>query len=252
MKTAFTEDTRNSIGNLRDHSKSRAEIYESQIGIPSSVRFSYLNNRPKSYAIVPSTKVFSRATSTSHNLGPGKYSIKDSNPGPSFEFSKASRFSKDSIIQFMSRRSSKRLIKSKEKLEVNKNLSQFTPIEKSKKMIEIAKKNKVKAEIIKITKFNIIKEKQDLREQKIKEKYMRLELRKRIGEIREIKISWILLKCIVGCAYVIRNYINNRTSLRKRTALWIKKLQQLVICIGKIRIILKRNRKKKAIKVKNI
>ena len=58
-----------------------------------------------------------------------------------------------------------------------------------------------------------------------------------------------MLHCTVGTVFVIKNFINNRKKLRKRVSKSINKLQQLIRCIGKIRIILLRNRKKKAVKV---
>ena len=50
-------------------------------------------------------------------------------------------------------------------------------------------KRKIKAEIIKITRDNIVKQKKELTESMIKEKYEKIEYRKRIIEIRGIKIA---------------------------------------------------------------
>ena len=48
---------------------------------------------------------------------------------------------------------------------------------------------------------------------------------------------------------MIKSFIFNRKQLRKRTFKLIQKLQQIMKTIGKIRIILKKNRRKKALKV---
>ena len=190
MNTSLSGRIKSAIVRPHKSSMSKGEITNSPSPMPSSsVRFMYMNVNHKRYITAPSNKKISNTTSTSYNVGPGKYSIQDINQGPSFEFSKVPRFNNDKLLDLLHRQSSRQKFRIHEKIDFNKDLSKVTPIEKFKRIKESAMKRKIKAEIIKITRDNIVKQKKELTESMIKEKYEKIEYRKRIIEIRGIKIA---------------------------------------------------------------
>lgn len=219
------------------------------IEAPPSVRFLYLNIRPRSYATAPSTKVISYKSSGSTGLGPGKYEIQNLSKAPSFEFSKVPRFGEESVFELLSRAASRQKTRRKGQIDINKILSFESPNAKRKKAEELMKKKKIKLEIVKLTRDNILRNKKVMTEETIREKHKKSEYIKRKKEIKNIKITWIVMNCAVGVAFVIKKFIKNRKVLRNRVSKLYKVLQQVVRCVGRIRIILKDNRRKKALKL---
>ena len=172
---------------IHKRSSSKKELKSSNLSIPNSVRFMYLNVKKRRYVTPPSTKVFTSNPSTSHDLGPGKYSIRGLSRGPSFEFSRVPRFNDRRLRQSLFTNPSKSDVKFRKIIESNKDLSRLTPAERIKSIKESAKKNKIKANITKIAKKHIVQDQKDLKLQNIKEKYAKIEYREKLTEIKKIK-----------------------------------------------------------------
>lgn len=236
---------RNVKSSCMQRGEAKSIVYER----PVSVRFMYMNIRNKSYVVAPCNKIVSHSSSTSESVGPGKYNISSHSRGPSHEFSKVPRFEKNTAYDYLTRVSSFSRIKLTEKIEYNKDLSRLTPKQQVQRRKKNSQLNKIKAEIIKIAHTNIVKQKKEVHENKIKEKYKRIEYKQKLGEIKEIKKTWITLKSALGMIFVLKIFTKNKKNLRIRIFSMLKKFQQIARCIGKMRLILKGFRKNRAIKV---
>ncbi|OMJ90697.1 hypothetical protein SteCoe_6871 [Stentor coeruleus] len=235
--------------NVRSSCIQRAEAKNIVYERPSSVRFMYMNIRNKSYVVAPSTKIVSHSSSTSENVGPGKYNVSSHSRGPSYEFSKVPRFEKNTAYDYLTHVSSFGRIKLTEKIEHNKDLSRLTPKQQVQRRQKNSQLSQIKAEIIKIAHTNILKHKKEVHETKIKEKYKRIEYKQKLGEIKEIKKTWITLKSAFGMIFVLKTFTENKKNLRIRIFSMLKKFQQIARCIGKMRLILKGFRKNRAMKI---
>lgn len=222
-----------------DKGKKKNEIKEKKDGGSYDIRFMYMNVRNKSYVVRPCKKTYALQTSTSFNVGPGKYNPKVHQNSTSFEFSKVPRFGNDKIGFVLSR------ILSKSK--IIKNSSEEKLVKKDRKITVRAKK--MKADIVKITKIHIKSSEKEEKSEKFREKFKKAEYRKRIPELAKIKKSWIAFFSTIGIAFSISSYIKNRKNLRYRTQLNIGKLSRIIQVIGKIQIKLRKFRQIKAIKV---
>ncbi|OMJ71067.1 hypothetical protein SteCoe_30824 [Stentor coeruleus] len=248
MDSALSIRTDSPTRNIRSSCMQRNEAKSISYERPASVKFLYMNIRNKSYVIAPSKKKFSHISSTSESVGPGKYNINSHSRGPSHEFSKVPRFEKSAAYDYLARVPSFGRIKLTEKIEYNKDLSRLTTKQQVQKRQKSSELKKIKAEIIKIAHTNILKHKKEVHENKIKEKYKRIEYNQKLGEIKEIKKTWVTLKSALGMIFILKVFIKNKKNLRIRIFSMLKKFQQIARCIGKMRLILKNFRKNRAIK----
>ena len=219
--------------------------YESFDG--QNIRFLYLNVHNKSYIVRPVKKIYSSRPGTSQSIGPGSYNPREQFRVQSHEFSDLPRFDKDRLELMIKKPASRNKFTSIPQSDSNSNMS----IRKSKSPNH-SKVIKIKADIVKATKFNLDSLNKEVRETKLKEKYQRLEYRSRLTELAKIKKSWLTLFCILGVSYSISCYVTNRIKLRKRIYRQIGILRMIILSIGKVLYRLKRNRKRKAIRVRLI
>ena len=252
MDLSFSKKQRTSSRQLRFSQNSRVIHNRTPSEMPSAVRFLYLNIRHKTYATPPSNKVISHASSNSQNLGPGKYNIPSLCPSQSFEFSKAPRFEQEKVLDILNRQASRKKLQFSRQIEINKLISFETPETKRAKSRESARSHKIRAEVVKITRENIMQSNKITKENALKEKYIKIEYVKRKDEIKEIKKSWIALNFFIGSVFILKTFIRKRKALRKKISKNYKILQQATKCIGRIIILAKRIRQRKATSVRCI
>ena len=172
------------VSRSQDSKKKRVNSMSGIEDVPHSIKFAYMNIKPKnSFATPPSTKVISARPATGNNLGPGKYRITSHSRNPSFEFSRSPRFgdSYDLTYKHLFKRLSE---EDKEKInlriEKNKQYAVLSVSTKKKIAQEKAMKNAVREKVSKLAKLNILKELKIKKENNIKEKLKKYEYRKNI------------------------------------------------------------------------
>jgi hypothetical protein len=157
------------------------------VDIQPSIKFGYMNIKPKSYfATPPSTRITSARPSTGNSLGPGKYKIIGNSPSPSFRFNRSPRFSgyKYPAANILFKK-----ISDKERDQINIRISKnkdFAVLPSSVK-INIAKekayKKTIKSEMTRIAKISIQKEIKQHKINLLKEKFQKFEYRMKINVI---------------------------------------------------------------------
>lgn len=225
--------------------------------VPHSIKFAYLNIRPRSYfATPPSTKIISNRPSTGNNLGPGKYKLYSHSPSPSFEFNRTPRFSNSEVSAtiLFKKLSDDYKEKINTRIEKNKEIAILSVSEKKKIAQKVSAKNEIRGKITRITKSLIMKEIKSKKDFLLKEKFQKFEYRMNI-EVFYIKIvlqvrkSWVILNSVFSVATIVKKLVKNRKNLRQRSLKILILLKQISKCVGKIVIKLRRKRYLKSIRV---
>jgi len=179
----------------------------------------------------------------SRSLGPGKYPTSTHSKTPSFKFSNLPRFQDSQNTHFFVFKNKN---KSFEIIQKNKKLEDLNPIRR-KEISEQKRKeksfrefhNKEKARI----KRTLIK---NQREQKIKEKFRKLEIRQNLAEYTLVKRSWVVFACVFAANNRIKTKLKDKKALLKRIGNRIRCLKVNCMVLGKLKIKLKQVRVKRA------
>lgn len=187
--------------NNAQHQKSPSKASFLSLRASSPVKFMYLNIRPRSsYMTAPSTKKIARPDSTSTHLGPGRYQASNHSPGPSFEFSRGSRFGESSnqsydLAQILRHRhqSSETKEAIAKKIEENKDMSKYSQDKRIERVKSLSRRQQIRSDIARQAKESILisnkKEKQD----QLEEKFKKYDLRMRKNEVFRVRLSWVAI-----------------------------------------------------------
>jgi hypothetical protein len=231
-------------------SKSRKgkSVQYSDLSEAQNIKFLYLNIRNKSYIIRPQNKLSSSRPGTSHNVGPGKYNPREQRKVEVHEFSEVPRFDKDRIEFMLKKTPSKAKISTINRTDSSRDF--ILAYEKTKFRKKPAKIQKIKAEIVKVTKANIDLLAKEQKEVKLKEKFKKLEYRRRISEIAEIKKAWLGIFCTFGVGFDVYRFLKNRKRLRMRIFKQVGRLSMIILAVGKVLSKVKVYRRRKAFRVR--
>ena len=203
----------------------------------------------KSECQSPTMKSRSRTPIHKHNCSPHSCNLVLPRPqGPSFDYC-TGRFSKIELPMIKKKLTKLQTIQIRKRIELNKDYLKLLPTQKLELAKQSAAKNKLRGEITRLTKNNIIIQRKKTMQVMLNLKEKKYEFRKKNYEIVNIKQCWINLYCSIGISYIISNFIKNRLKLRKRSENQLIWLQQICKCIGKIIIKLKQNKEIRTLKV---
>ncbi|CAG9318086.1 unnamed protein product [Blepharisma stoltei] len=235
--------------------KSPTKSSYSSLRVGSPIRFQYLNIRPRSsYVTAPSTKKIGPPDSTSSHLGPGRYYHAPNASGPSFEFSRSSRFQDQAnlshdISQFLKQRQQLFEEKETKKIEENKDMRKYSPDQKILRAKSMSRRQRARSDIARQAKNCIYEAVKKDRQEQLAEKFKKLDMRMRKNEVFKVRLSWIAIFTMFGSANVIRVKLKRKIQLRRRAMATLKWLRQVSKCVGKIAILGRKIRRIRANRV---
>ena len=147
----------------------------------TSIKLKYIHKRSKSsYATPPSNKSSSIPTCTGINLGPGTYNHNSLPQSPSFKFSRLERFNSNTSSKIFNYINDNNKLKLINGIEKNREITIQSISEKAKIVKNRVKKHNFRAEIAKITKNSLVKEKKNKIQAYLKEKSQKFEYRTKL------------------------------------------------------------------------
>ncbi|CAG9309987.1 unnamed protein product [Blepharisma stoltei] len=197
-------------------------------------------------------KVVYNENDAGKRLGPGSYNSPSQKSGPSFQFSSTPRpfvQTKEHILSSIQSRfiSTERKKEADEKIKklVEKNLSQYSPKNKKEILQKKAKEKNIQECLTKQTKNNIVECIHEHRERQLEEKFRKYEQRIHRKEFIALQKNWSFLIINLGVLSILKVQLRKRRIVKRKIALYIKRLWGFSRALGKFLQSLKRVRKSK-------